>query len=258
MDGQIGLGSLGPEPQPAAGPDDRSNPRTAEAIHLKVLAVIAGATVGVRRPCSTGPFPSSRRFGPQGCAVQGGAACRCPVAIAGTRRIIRLEGPDIPIVGSFEFCGQPTGPRDRVVKSVQNTVAARPATRPVVPHRTSGDSWHAPSTSAHRSHLSRGCSERKSRSPSRSTCEGSGTQATANPDIPRRICTGLPRHPVAVGVLRRQARDTEFDWAPTRLPRRPQPVPPVYQPEHGAAAVVYAADAHASASTGSADRRSAR
>ena len=34
----------------------------------------------------------------------------------------------------------------------------------------------------------------------------------------------------------------QFDWVLSRLPRRPQPVPPIYQPEVAAQAVVYAAD----------------
>lgn len=34
----------------------------------------------------------------------------------------------------------------------------------------------------------------------------------------------------------------QFDWVRSRLPRRAQPVPPIYQPEVGARAVVYAAN----------------
>ncbi len=34
----------------------------------------------------------------------------------------------------------------------------------------------------------------------------------------------------------------QFSWVLTRLPRHPQPVPPIYQPEMAARAVVYAAD----------------
>src|SRR5439155_17932999 len=34
----------------------------------------------------------------------------------------------------------------------------------------------------------------------------------------------------------------QFDWVLSRLPRRPQPVPPIYQPEVAARAVLYAAD----------------
>lgn len=34
----------------------------------------------------------------------------------------------------------------------------------------------------------------------------------------------------------------QFDWARTRLPNRPQPVPPIYQPEVAADAIVWAAD----------------
>lgn len=34
---------------------------------------------------------------------------------------------------------------------------------------------------------------------------------------------------------------TQFGWMRNRLPRKPQPVPPIYQPEIGAKAVVYAA-----------------
>lgn len=34
----------------------------------------------------------------------------------------------------------------------------------------------------------------------------------------------------------------QFDWALSRLPRRPQPVPPIFQPEVAARAIVHAAD----------------
>jgi NAD(P)-dependent dehydrogenase (short-subunit alcohol dehydrogenase family) len=34
----------------------------------------------------------------------------------------------------------------------------------------------------------------------------------------------------------------QFDWVLSRLPRHPQPVPPIYQPEVAAAGIVYAAD----------------
>jgi hypothetical protein len=34
----------------------------------------------------------------------------------------------------------------------------------------------------------------------------------------------------------------QFDWVLSRLPRRPQPVPPIYQPELVARGIVYAAD----------------
>jgi len=34
----------------------------------------------------------------------------------------------------------------------------------------------------------------------------------------------------------------QFDWALSRMPRKPQPVPPIYQPEVAARAVVHAAD----------------
>src|SRR5579864_7818517 len=33
----------------------------------------------------------------------------------------------------------------------------------------------------------------------------------------------------------------QFSWVKSRLPRKPQPVPPIYQPDVGAAAVVHAA-----------------
>ena len=33
----------------------------------------------------------------------------------------------------------------------------------------------------------------------------------------------------------------QFDWVKSRLPRRPQPVPPIYQPEVAARAIVWAA-----------------
>jgi hypothetical protein len=34
----------------------------------------------------------------------------------------------------------------------------------------------------------------------------------------------------------------QFDWVRTRLPHHPQPVPPIYQPELAAEAIVWAAD----------------
>jgi hypothetical protein len=34
----------------------------------------------------------------------------------------------------------------------------------------------------------------------------------------------------------------QFSWVLSRLPRKPQPVPPIYQPEMAARAVLYAAD----------------
>jgi len=34
----------------------------------------------------------------------------------------------------------------------------------------------------------------------------------------------------------------QFDWSKTRLPRQPQPVPPIYQPEVAAEAILWAAD----------------
>ncbi len=76
-----------------------------------------------------------------------------------------------------------------------------------------------------------------------------------------RLGAGVPRHPAAERVLRGEARDPglhrslrtellhdksnvrvtmvqlpavntpQFDWVLSRLPRRPQPVPPIYQPE---------------------------
>ena len=33
----------------------------------------------------------------------------------------------------------------------------------------------------------------------------------------------------------------QFDWVKSRLPRKPQPVPPIYQPEVAAEAIVHAA-----------------
>ena len=36
----------------------------------------------------------------------------------------------------------------------------------------------------------------------------------------------------------------QFDWVKSRLPRKPQPVPPIYQPEVGARAVFFAAHHH--------------
>jgi hypothetical protein len=34
----------------------------------------------------------------------------------------------------------------------------------------------------------------------------------------------------------------QFEWTKTRLPRKPQPVPPIYQPEVAARAIVWAVD----------------
>ncbi|WP_149182949.1 SDR family oxidoreductase [Streptomyces sp. TRM49041] len=48
---------------------------------------------------------------------------------------------------------------------------------------------------------------------------------------------------VRVTVVQMPALNTpQFSWVLSRLPRHPQPVPPIYQPEVAARAVVYAAD----------------
>jgi NAD(P)-dependent dehydrogenase (short-subunit alcohol dehydrogenase family) len=48
---------------------------------------------------------------------------------------------------------------------------------------------------------------------------------------------------VSVTMVQLPAINTpQFDWAATTLPHRAQPVPPIYQPEVAAAAVLYAAD----------------
>jgi hypothetical protein len=48
---------------------------------------------------------------------------------------------------------------------------------------------------------------------------------------------------VRVTVVQMPAVNTpQFSWVRSRLPRRPQPVPPIYQPEAAARAVVNAAD----------------
>jgi hypothetical protein len=48
---------------------------------------------------------------------------------------------------------------------------------------------------------------------------------------------------VKVTVVQMPAVNTpQFSWVRTRLPRHPQPVPPIYQPEVAARAVVFAAD----------------
>lgn len=48
---------------------------------------------------------------------------------------------------------------------------------------------------------------------------------------------------VKVTMVQMPAVNTpQFSWVLSRLPRRPQPVPPIYQPEVAAAAVVHAAD----------------
>jgi hypothetical protein len=47
---------------------------------------------------------------------------------------------------------------------------------------------------------------------------------------------------VAVTIVEMPAMNTpQFDWVRSRLPHRAQPVPPIYQPEVGARAVVWAA-----------------
>jgi len=51
------------------------------------------------------------------------------------------------------------------------------------------------------------------------------------------------RSGVHVTMVQMPAVNTpQFDWVKSRLPRRPQPVPPIYQPEVAARAVLYAAD----------------
>ncbi|MFL6123202.1 SDR family oxidoreductase [Actinophytocola sp.] len=48
---------------------------------------------------------------------------------------------------------------------------------------------------------------------------------------------------VRITVVQLPAVNTpQFDWALSRMPRKPQPVPPIYQPEVAARAVVHAAD----------------
>ena len=48
---------------------------------------------------------------------------------------------------------------------------------------------------------------------------------------------------VAVTMVHMPALNTpQFDWVRSRLPRRPQPVPPIFQPEVGARAVAHAAE----------------
>jgi short-subunit dehydrogenase len=48
---------------------------------------------------------------------------------------------------------------------------------------------------------------------------------------------------VAITVVQMPAVNTpQFSWVLSRLPRNPQPVPPIYQPEVAAEGVVYAAD----------------
>ncbi len=51
------------------------------------------------------------------------------------------------------------------------------------------------------------------------------------------------RSGVRVTMVQMPAVNTpQFDWVLSRLPRHPQPVPPIYQPELAARAVLYAAD----------------
>jgi short-subunit dehydrogenase len=48
---------------------------------------------------------------------------------------------------------------------------------------------------------------------------------------------------VSVTLVHLPAMNTPaFDWCKSRLPRRPQPVPPIYQPEVAAEAIVWAAE----------------
>src|SRR5437762_2719098 len=48
---------------------------------------------------------------------------------------------------------------------------------------------------------------------------------------------------VRVTMVQLPAMDTpQFDWVKSRLPRKPQPVPPIYAPEVAADAIVWAAD----------------
>jgi len=50
---------------------------------------------------------------------------------------------------------------------------------------------------------------------------------------------------VHVSMVQMPAMNTpQFSWVLSRLPRKPQPVPPIYQPEVGARAVLYAAHHH--------------
>ncbi|WP_242903565.1 SDR family oxidoreductase [Actinomadura terrae] len=51
------------------------------------------------------------------------------------------------------------------------------------------------------------------------------------------------RSAVKITMVQLPALNTpQFDWVRSRLPRRPQPVPPIYQPEVAARAVVHAAE----------------
>jgi len=50
---------------------------------------------------------------------------------------------------------------------------------------------------------------------------------------------------IALTTVHMPALNTpQFDWVRTRLPRHPQPVPPIYQPEVAARAIVWAASHH--------------
>jgi NAD(P)-dependent dehydrogenase (short-subunit alcohol dehydrogenase family) len=51
------------------------------------------------------------------------------------------------------------------------------------------------------------------------------------------------RSAVQITMIQLPAMNTpQFSWVKSRLPRKPQPVPPIYQPEIAAEAIVYAAD----------------
>jgi NAD(P)-dependent dehydrogenase (short-subunit alcohol dehydrogenase family) len=51
------------------------------------------------------------------------------------------------------------------------------------------------------------------------------------------------KSPIALTVVQMPAVNTpQFSWVRAKLPRNPQPVPPIYQPEVAARGVVYAAD----------------
>src|SRR5207302_9415832 len=53
------------------------------------------------------------------------------------------------------------------------------------------------------------------------------------------------RSRVRLSMVQMPALNTpQFGWVRSRLPRKPQPVPPIFQPEVAAQAIVYAADHH--------------
>jgi hypothetical protein len=72
--------------------------------------------------------------------------------------------------------------------------------------------------------------------------EGNPSLTTVRPEVI--VVTELihDNSRVRVTMVHLPAMNTpQFSWVKSRLPRKPQPVPPIYQPEIGAEAVLFAA-----------------